>query len=386
MTAGDPLPIERLRITIVAAPITGVVDMAFGQLKDRRVCLVEVEAGGVTGLGESWINYPSWAHSERVATFSEGVAPLLLGGDASDPGAVLRLLTERLLPVGRQAGGIGPIWQAISGIDIALWDLAGKVAGQPVHRLLGGTAAAPTVPAYASGIGPTDVEQLCAVAMADGYRAVKTKLGFGTERDERTLSTTRSCIGADVELFADANQAWDVRAALETMPMLAAHDVRWLEEPLSGDRIEDLQKLAADGVLPLATGENIYGIDAFEACVDSSAVALVQPDLAKSGGFTVGRAVAEYAASAGLRVAPHCYSSAVGVAASAHLAAAYDHVDWVEIDVRPNPLRTDLLTTPLGWGGGALSVPEAPGLGVELDPETVARFRVYQEERSIHDR
>ncbi|TDE09876.1 mandelate racemase/muconate lactonizing enzyme family protein [Jiangella asiatica] len=386
MSAGAVLPIERLRVTILSAPITGAVAMAFGQLTDRRVCLVEVEAGGVTGLGESWINYPSWAHAERLSTYRDGVAPLILGADATDPATVQRHLAARLLPIGRQAGAAGPIWQAISGVDIALWDLAGKIAGEPVHRLLGGTATAARVPAYASGIGPTDVEALCDAALAGGYLAVKTKLGFGTARDERTLSVTRARVGDEVELFADANQAWDVATAIEAMPMLAAHGVRWIEEPLSGDRVDDLQKLAADSALPLATGENIYGLAAFEACMDSSAVALIQPDLAKSGGFTVGRAVAEYAAGSGLRVAPHCYSSAVGVAASAHLAAAYDHVDWVEADVRPNPLRTDLLTAPLGWAGGALDVSDAPGLGIELDSDAVARYRIHEEERTIHDR
>ncbi|MEU1983910.1 mandelate racemase/muconate lactonizing enzyme family protein [Nocardia sp. NPDC019395] len=380
MTSG--YPIERLTVSILSAPVDSAVPMSFGTLTDRRVCLVEVEAGGVVGIGESWLNYPGWSHAERLSTFTEGIAPLVFGLDASDPAGVLALLCGRLLPVGRQAGAIGPIWQALSGIDIALWDIAGKLAGKPVHELLTGTASRSSVPAYASGIGPSDIESLCAVALADGYRAIKTKIGFGAERDRATLSTARDCVGAEIELFADANQAWDVAAATEQINALADYDVRWIEEPLAGDRVEDLQKLAAAIPLPIATGENVYGTEDFESRIGSGAVTLIQPDLAKSGGFTIARAVAESANRSDVRIAPHCYSSGIGIAASAQFGAAYDRVDWIEMDVRPNPLRTELLARGPELSEGAIHLPTSPGLGVELDPATVRRFRIHREERT----
>lgn len=378
-------PIERLTISILSAPVDGVVPMSFGALTNRRVCIVEIDAGGVSGIGESWLNYPGWSHAERLATFTDGIAPLVLGLDAGDPPGVLAALCARLLPVGRQAGAIGPIWQALSGVDIALWDIAGKLAGKPVYQLLGGTAARCAVPAYASGVGPTDVDALCELAITGGYPAVKTKVGFGEDRDRATLSTARKAIGADVELFADANQAWNVDSARDAITMLAEYGVCWIEEPLAGDRVEDLQKLAAEAELPIATGENVYGVEDFDARNGSGAVSLIQPDLAKSGGFTIAREVAESARRSGIRVAPHCYSSGVGIAASAQFGAAFDHVDWIEMDVRPNPLRSELLTRGPREVAGSLELSTAPGLGIELNPETMRRFRIHREEFTRND-
>lgn len=377
-TAGPT--IERLRVSILKTPLARPVEMSFGRLVDRRICVVEVAADGIWGIGESWINYPPWADSERLATYRHGVAPLLLGRDATDPGAVQSALAAALLPLGRQGGAEGAMWQALSGIDLALWDLAGKLAAQPVHRLLGSNLVAPQVAAYGSGIGPTDVEELCEAALAAGLRAVKTKVGFGRVTDERTVATTRARVGEEVEIFADANQAWSLAEAVQSASWLRDYAVAWLEEPLAGDRISDLGELAAQSDLGLATGENVYGIADYTSYARSGAIQVLQPDLAKAGGFTTGRVVARTAADAGVRLAPHCYSSAIGLAASAHFTAAYPHADWVEVDVRPNPLRTDLLREPWEWADGALCVPDRPGLGVELAAATVARCCVHSEE------
>ena len=386
----NELVVDRLRVTVLSAPISDAVPMSFAQLDNRQVCLVEVSADGVTGVGESWVNYPAWGPVERVATLCEGVAPLLLGMNVSDPPAALRILAQRLLPVARQWGAPGPVWQAISGIDLAVWDLIGKARGAPVAQLLrdgaGGTLPQPCAPAYASGVGPTDVERLCEMSLQAGLGAVKVKLGFGEERDRATLRAARSTLGDDHLLFADANQAWNLDTATELCRTLAEYGVAWLEEPLDGDDLADLEKLAAATSLTLATGENLYGLDTFKRYSDSAAVGIIQPDLAKSGGLTVASQVARHAASSGTAVAPHCYSSALGLAASLHFSAAFDVVDWIELDVRDNPLRTDLLTEPLRMHGASPVLPSGPGLGVQLDPDAIARFQTHVEERTHHDR
>lgn len=383
MTSGGVrLPVERVRVSILRAPIEDAVPMSFGRLDARQTCLVEVFAGGLTGIGESWINYPAWAPEGRVATIRDGVAPLLLGMDAADPEPVQKGLTDRLLPIARQSGAPGPIWQAISAVDVALWDLAARAAGVPVSDLLAGGSARTLIPAYASGVGPTDVTELCERALAAGFGAVKTKIGFRRERDVETLTDARAVLGSDHELFADANQAWSVGEAIAMLPVLDKYRIGWLEEPLAGNRIEDLEKLAAATSIPVATGENLYGLDEFDTFASSRAVGVLQPDLAKSGGLTMARHIAQSAAASATRLAPHCYSSAVGLVASAHLGAAFDVVDWLEVDIRDNPLRTDLLKAPLQWQGGALLRPDGVGLGIELDPSTVRRFRTHVEEIS----
>lgn len=376
---------ERLRVTILSAALDDEVRMSFSSLRARRACIIEVEAGGLVGVGESWINYPDWGHRERVATLCDGIAPFLLGTDVSDPAAVQRKLTTTMLSIGRQWGAPGPIWQAISGVDLALWDLLGKAEGKPVAALLTSSPARTSVSAYASGIGPDRVDHWCKIAVTGRFPAAKVKLGFGPDQDRATLRAATAVLGADAGLLADVNQGWTVDEACEMAPDLLAHEVRWLEEPVAGDRLEDLEELADRTGIPLATGENVYGLPELLRYADSPAVSTIQPDLAKCGGITVASRVAARTAETGTALAPHCYGSAVGIAASLQLAGGFPAVGPIELDVRDNPFRTDLVSPPLRLDGGRLEIPAGPGLGFELDHDTMTRYRLHQEERTRHD-
>lgn len=379
------LTAERLRVTVLSAALEDEVRMSFSSLRSRRACLVEVEAGGLVGVGESWINYPDWGYRERLATLCDGIAPHLLGTDVSDPAAVQQKLTTAMLSIGRQWGALGPIWQAISGVDLALWDLLGKAEGKPVAALLTPAPARTSVPAYASGIGPDRVDHWCKLALAGQFPAAKVKLGFGPGRDRATLRTATEIFGQDVDLLADVNQGWTVDEACDMAPDLLTHEVKWLEEPIAGNRLEDLEELADRTGLALATGENVYGAAELLRYADSPAVGTIQPDLAKSGGITTTSRVAAHAAGIGTALAPHCYGSAVGIAASLQLAAAFPAVGPIELDIRDNPLRTELLSPPLRLDRGHLNIPTGPGLGFELDHDTMTRHRIHQEERTRHD-
>lgn len=419
--AASTLLVERVRVSVLTAPLENQVPMSFGGLQARQVCVVQVCAGGLEGTGESWINYPPWAPAGRMAALVQGVAPRLIGMNAADPEAALEQLCAALLPVGRQAGALGAMWQALSGVDIALWDLAAKASGVSVAEQLVSSSSVSSsstrpagsagrdgvtnpdpnpdawsssdpvsrtaVPAYGSGVGPTDVEACCQSALEQGLTAVKAKIGFGPDRDREVLRTARRLIGSTYRLFADANQAWDLSTAISMLPVLAESEVEWLEEPVSQDNLADLERLAEAGSPDIATGENVYGTDEFARRAMSPGVQILQPDLAKSGGLSVGRQVAERASVGGAVIAPHCYSSAVGLAAAAQLGAAYPMVDWLELDIRDNPLRTDLLAQPLALTHGAIQVPGGPGLGIELDAAVVNRFRThYEEVTGTHDR
>ncbi len=380
-----PLVVDRLSVTVLSADIRAAVPMSFGSLENRQVCLVEVSAAGLTGIGESWINYPGWAPAERVATLCDGVFPLLLGKDVADPIAVQGELLRQLLPVGRQWGATGPIWQALSGVDIALWDLLGKHHGVPVSQLLApdGIRENRTIPAYASGVGPTAVPQLCERALERGLDAVKVKLGFGEDADIATLHAARTVMGEDARLMADANQAWDLGEARRMAHLLEEYRVEWLEEPLNGDRVADLEKLATATGIRIATGENLYGAEQFATYASSAGVHVIQPDLAKSGGFSVAGTVARSAKRYGAELAPHCYSGGLGIAAILQLGAAFE-VSWLEYDIRENPLRTELFAEPLGLGPAGMEVPAGPGLGVQLDEDFVKTFTATREERFAH--
>lgn len=372
--AVNPVFAERIRIYILAAPIENPVRMSFSSLVDRRACVVEVEAGGVVGVGESWINYPSWAHIERVATIQEGVAPLVLGKDVSNPERTYEELVRKLLPVGRQWGGVGPIWQAISAVDMALWDLKGKLEKSPIHALIAKNECT-GIRAYGSGVGPDNVEELCEKGLQQGLTAIKVKLGFGLEHDSQILASARSVVGPNVGLFADANQAWTLQEAVAALPTLKKYGVCWIEEPLAGGNLHELSALAEQSEIPIATGENLYGTGEFDTYIESGAIDFIQPDLAKCGGFTAAIAVARKARNNGVHLAPHCYGSAIGITASLHLAGAFSGTSWIELDVRDNPLRSNLLQEPLALRDGCLQVPKGHGLGVDLNAETMQKLR-----------
>ncbi|MDR7233632.1 mandelate racemase/muconate lactonizing enzyme family protein [Agrococcus sp. BE272] len=371
--------LDRVRITVLSAPVTELIPMSFSQLGSREMVLVEVMADGLTGLGESWVNYPSWAAKERVATIQDGVVPLLVDLDISDPRAVHRHLERRLGALARQWGAPGPIWQAISAIDIALWDLAAQASGRSVAGMLTDGAPRATVSAYASGIGPSQVEQYCEAAMRAGFTAVKARVGFGRERDERTLRDARSAIGAETDLYVDANQAWTIAEARDFSERSADLRLGWIEEPLAGNALDDLRTLAALVETPLACGENLYGAAEFARYAGSGALQLIQPDLAKNGGVTLAAEVAA-ALPAGMQLAPHCYGGAIVTAASVQFAAASDAVPYLELDVRPNPLRDDILIDPLVVVDGAIPVPSGAGLGVSLDQDAIRHYSVERRE------
>ncbi|MBB3051177.1 L-alanine-DL-glutamate epimerase-like enolase superfamily enzyme [Prauserella isguenensis] len=355
------------RLRVLRAPVGDGIAMSFSPLRHRSAVLVELTTDdGLTGRGESWTNYPPWAVRERVATLREGVFPLLRGEDATRIAALHRTLCTRLDPLGRQWGAPGPIRQAISGADLALWDLAGQRAGCAVSELGAGRVRDRT-PVYASSLGPGDVGETARACVAAGHTAVKVKLGFGRATDERNLAAAREAVGPDVELYADANQAWDVPEAVAMAPVLRDAGVAWLEEPLRGNLLDGLEELHRRTGLLLATGENQYGVEEFRAFAASPAVGILQPDLAKTGGLTETIAICHLADAYGTRVLPHLYGGAVAFAATLQLAAMAEPVDGVEYDIRDNPLRDPLLADPPTPRDGSVGVPALPGLGVRMD-------------------
>lgn len=367
------LEVEKAVVRVLAADISSPVPMAFSSLTQRRTCLVEIHAGGLVGLGESWVNYPSWAWAERVATISEGIAPLLVGTDVSKPPEVHARLIEQLAALGRQWGAPGPIWQAISGADAAMWDLLGKAAGVPVAQLLSPRPRA-SVPAYASGVGPDLVEPLTERAAQAGFTALKVKVGFGLERDISTLQRVRDVAGEGMRVFADANQAWSLSEAAHMCRVLQDYGVQWCEEPVDDNDVSELEALHEVTGMPLATGENVYSIPAFERYMRSPAISVIQPDVAKNGGITTAAHVVRRAAATATSVSPHCYSGALTLAATLQLAAADEVVEWVELDIRDNPLRTDVTSVEFAVDNGRLRVPDGAGLGLELDEERLGYY------------
>lgn len=366
------VPIRSVRCRVFRAPSTDNIAMSFAPLTHRVMVVIELEFEDETSSSaETWANYPSWAWKERRATVTDGVAPLLKGKSFTSTAQAHDLMTTRLGPLGRQWGAPGPIRQAISAVDIALWTRAAEERGVPLGRLLASESRS-ELPVYASSLGPTGVEKTAHKCLDLNINAVKVKVGFGREADESNLTTTRRVLGDAARLFADANQAWTPGEALAMAPVLKEFGVEWVEEPIMGDDARELSRFAETSGLPVATGENLYGAAAFHDYVNRSGIRIVQPDLSKVGGVTDYWQVVQFAASRDTLVAPHLYNGAFATAATLQVASANPGTPWIEWDIRSNPFRE-----PLGHAltdRGTVTVPDGPGLGVHIDLEPLTAF------------
>lgn len=373
-----PLRVRSVRAAVYRVPAEAPVRTSFGLMRDRSAVLVRIEdTDGVVGLGEVWCNFPGCGAEHRARLVASVLAPLFEGVGFGGPPAAFAELTARTAVLAIQSGEPGPFAQAIAGIDIALWDLTARRAGKPLWKLLGG--AAPAVRVYASGLNPDSPEKLAAARRAEGHAAFKLKIGFGADRDIANLKALRAALGEEVELMADANQAWDSAQARALAPALEPFRLRWLEEPIRADRPwDEWRSLAQTCDIPLAAGENLAGKDAFDAALASSALGVIQPDIAKWGGFSGCLAVAKRIRAAGKRYCPHYLGAGIGLLASAHLLAAAGGDGLLEVDANPNPLRTDLCGPLSRVVEGCTTLDSAPGLGIDLDSELLLRLERYR--------
>jgi len=358
-------------------PVRVPVRTSFGVMHDRPAVLIRVEdEEGAFGWGEAWCNFPACGAEHRARLVETLLAPLVVARTFASPRAAFDELSARTAVLAIQSGEAGPIAQSIAGVDIALHDLAARRARLPLWRHLLDEAGAPAgaartgdVPVYASGINPDRPGDTVAALREAGHTAFKLKVGFGEARDVDNLVAVRAEAGANADVMVDANQAWDLDTAIAMGRRLAELAPGWLEEPLRADRPwREWQRLAAVCAIPLAAGENVIGVDAFDAVIASRAVAVVQPDVAKWGGVSGMLDVIRRIDSAGLRFCPHYLGAGVGLLASAHVLAANARDDgWLEVDANENPLRTSLCPPLAAVRSGRIALDAAPGLGIEPD-------------------
>ena len=362
----EPIEVVELAVQVYRAPVSRPVRTSFGLMKDRPAVLIRVRnRDGVAGYGEVWCNFPAPAAEYRASIVCDVLAPRLLGRSWSDPKSAFDELSVGTRSVAVQAGEPGPFSQAIAGIDIALWDLAARRAGQPLRCYIGGRGNG-RVPAYASGIGPEEVVRQALEARSAGHRAYKLKVGFGSAVDLANLASLRRELGEDATIAVDANQAWSPIEAVRRCRELAPYFPEWLEEPIGADhQPAEWRLLAEASPIPLAAGENVRGRLQFDRMIRREAVAVIQPDVAKWGGISGCLPVARRALVAGRRYCPHYLGGGIGLLASAHLLDAVGGDGMLEVDCNPNPLREGLAEPFPPVGDGHLLLSDAPGLGVE---------------------
>lgn len=362
----------------------------FGRNDFFNMCLVEVETdAGHVGLGEAKAAVGNFGNYAALVTLiREEIAPGLIGRDPRDITAIWELLYNgtrahyavregRTFPtIGRR----GISMSAISGVDIALWDVLGKALGQPVWRLLGGKYR-DRVPAYASGgwapVG--GIGKQLAGYVEQGHRAVKMRVGVqdqGVDDSVARAREARQTLGPEVAIMVDAHGTWSVREAQRFARKAAELDLAWFEEPVSPDNIQGQAEVRASTDIPIAAGESEQTRFGFRDLIAARAVDVCQPDPAISGGLTEAQRICALAAAHGLTVAPHLWGSAVLFAAGLHLAVATPSVTILEFSRGHNPLLTDLVEERFELEDGRVAAPDPPGLGVTLRRDVVRRLTV----------
>jgi D-arabinonate dehydratase/D-galactarolactone cycloisomerase len=366
---------------------------ARGEYRTREALLVRVHTNdpSVSGWGEAAM----WGgpHSVSAKVLEEEIAPLVVGEDPRRP----EYLWEKIYQSTYYHGRKGILIACLSGLDIALWDIVGKCAGQPLWRLFGGFAKPLT--AYASAgyyrrdYGLDDFAADVGAAAKAGYRGYKMKIGNipqvvhggvlsdvpmrgSFEEDLKRIRTARESIGSG-NLMVDANTSLSSRVAMRYAEAIEPLNVRWFEEPTQPEDIEGCAELARRTRIPIAGFETETGKYQFARLIDAGAVQVVQFDVMQVGGFTEARKIAAYAQMRHLTVTAKSYSTAVSTAATLHLLYALPNGDYFECDQDPNALRDELARQPLYLMEDGLAVPsDRPGLGVEIDEAALERYRV----------
>lgn len=353
-------------------PAGAMVTLGIGRAVKRDAVVVKVTTeSGLVGWGEAHHGRAPGAVAHLVNTT---LRQLVLGLDASDVSGVWSRVYR--MQLGSHGMGAGAAI-ALSGIDMALWDIRGKAAGWPLYRLLGGGPR--PVPAYAGGVSlgwqePAALVEEARALVEAGYRALKLRVGDTPARDLARVAAVRRAFGDDLVILTDANTGYTVADARRAMPGLEAHGVGWLEEPFPAHDHRSYAQAAAFARVPLAAGENHYTRFEFTRLIEDRAVTILQPDLSKTGGITEALRIAALASAWKLPIHPHTSMTGLNMAASIHFLAAIDNAGYFEADVsRGNLFRDALGSAPYRLDAdGCVRPLEAPGLGIEIDERFLA--------------
>jgi D-galactarolactone cycloisomerase len=373
--------ITRISVQVYRIPIVSPVTTSFGSMTSRPAVFVRIEdEDGVFGWGEIFANWPAAGAEHRARLLLEDVADLVLGKPFSHRVSLFWELEKATHIRALQCGEWGPFNHVIAGLDIAFHDLLARKAGVPLRIMLNPDAP-DKVPTYASGIHINNAEATIAKCRDQGFQAFKVKVGFDLTSEIGRIHEVYAELQGGERLFADANQAWDANEAIEFLNGVSDIDLGWLEEPIPADStLDDWRKVASSSNTPIAGGENIARVQPFTDAIQSSVFGVVQPDIAKWGGFTGCLSVIQTIKKHNLLYCPHFLGGGIGLTASAHLLAAVGGDGLLEVDVNPNSLRELVGASVQQRDRGQMSMGNEPGLGIVDIPEELSRFLTLSRE------
>ncbi len=367
------MKITDVKATVLASKYDRPIHFAHMELTERRIILVRVYTDeGVIGLGD--IDGSPAGDMACVQLLENTFRPVLIGTDPLAIGARHADMFELLNRLGRYRSLESYV---LGAVDTALWDIAGKAAGMPVHRLLGTRRSA--IDAYASleRVEPGKLAEAVGRRAAEGFAGVKIRIGFRGADDEAIVAEARKALplGSATRLMADANSGWNRAHAVQYGRRLEPHQLHWLEEPLPPYDLPGYAQLAAELATPVAMGEHeIFNRYDARDILLAGAADILQPDLRQ--GISEVMRIAHLASAWDIPCIPHFFGPAIRFAAMVQVLAAIDNYQLCEYPVAFDPIRFELTDPPLAALAGKIEVPTGPGLGVALREETLRRYEV----------
>lgn len=354
------------------------------EYSERCVCLVKITASdGTIGWGEGY---------GPAAVIESGInllRPIIINQNPLENEVIWNQMYRKTLDYARK----GVLVASMSAIDIAIWDLKGKLLGLPVSTLLGG-AHRKSIKPYATGLYFTDKENPSKNFKKEvndylqrGFKAIKMKVGLGVETDVKHVKKMRQLIGDDIQLMVDSNHAYTLSEATVLAKKLEPYNISWFEEPISPEFYEQYHELRLKTSIPIAGGECEYLRFGFQQLLKHKSVDIIQPDICATGGLTEAKRIASLASTYGVDIVPHTWGTSIGIHAALHFIANLESIPGrmndadflIEYDQTENSLREELTSPPIEMINGMISVPTAPGLGIEVDESALLKYCISKD-------
>ncbi|WP_282124415.1 mandelate racemase/muconate lactonizing enzyme family protein [Algibacter mikhailovii] len=373
------MTIEKIETFILKDKLSQSFFFSQWEYSERCICVVKVTASnGQYGWGEGY----------GPATVLEAgiklIAPFVIGEDALMNEVIWNKMYRKTLDFARR----GVLMASVSAIDIAIWDLKGKLLGLPVSTLLGG-AHRDKIQPYATGFyfmdhkNPArDFVKEAELYLSQGFKAMKMKVGLGIEADVKNVKMLRETIGPDIKLMVDSNHAYTLREATELSRRIEQYNIGWFEEPISPEFYEQYSELKTKTSIPISGGECEYTRFGFNQLIKNKSVDIIQPDICASGGLTEAKRIGALASANGIDIIPHTWGTAIGLHVGLHFISNIESVPGrmyqpeflIEYDQTENALRDKLTFPSLTMENGMLEVPKRPGLGIDIDEDVLRKY------------
>ncbi|QQY83283.1 mandelate racemase/muconate lactonizing enzyme family protein [Tamlana sp. s12] len=375
------MTIEKIETFILKDTLSKSFFFSQWEYAERCICVVKVTASnGQYGWGEGY------GPATVLASGIKLLEPHVIGKNPLENEVIWNHMYRKTLDFARR----GILVASMSAIDIAIWDLKGKILNLPVSTLLGGAHRNKIQP-YATGLYFTDhnnpardFEEEAKLYISQGFKAMKMKVGLGIKQDIENVRKMREYIGPDIKLMVDSNHAYTLREATELARKIEQYDIGWFEEPISPEFYSQYNELRQKTTIPISGGECEYLRFGFQQLIENKSVDIIQPDICASGGLTEAKRIGALASANGVDIIPHTWGTSIGIHVALHFIANIESVPGrmyqpnflIEYDQTENGLREKLTYPAIEMKGGYIEVPNRPGLGIDVDEAVLKEFSI----------